>query len=957
MDDGVGSLEQISFGSFRLYPARQLLLDGEKPVPLGSRARDILIALLEKPGQLIGKEELIARVWPNTFVEDGNLKVHVAALRKALGDGHAGNRYITNVPGRGYSFVAPIARLQRQESATRTPVPDEKPQDLPPPLARMVGRSEVTANLTDHLFEHRFVTIVGPGGIGKTAVALAIANASIGAFKGRVCFVDLAPIDDPALVPSALAAAVGIAVRSEDPTRSLVAYLRDKDVLLVLDSCERLIEAVAFLAERVFKGAPSAHILATSREPLGVAGERLYRLPPLASPLVSERITAAEALTFPAVQLFVERAAASLDAFELSDAEAPVVADICRRLDGIALAIEIAAGRTDAFGVAGLAALLDDRFRLVMRGRRTALTRHQTLATTLDWSYAALPETERAALRRLAVFRGIFTMESATAMLARDGLSTASAVDCVANLIAKSLVSAAIDGRVAYYRLLDTTRAYAFGKLTESGEGEAFARIHASHFKDLLEKSSLEWEVRSATEWLDSHRHLIDDSRSALDWAFSANGDAPLGIALTVAAEPLWYQLSLMTEYGERVERALQALEAHPDTHHEMVLQAALGWSTMQTLGSVPKTAAAWSAALNASERLDDVDYELRSLWGLWAGLLNKSDLSGALALAEKFCSLASRSSQAADLLVGDRMVGYILHLRGEQAAARRRIERMLSMYASPTSGSQMIRFVFDQRATARCFLSRILWLQGFPDQAMAEVDDVVGEALQGTDVLSRCQILVQAGCPVSLLVGDMDRLQRFVEELLEQSARNSLNFWRAWGRCFKGVLAIRRGHSAAGLTLLRAALGELRNIQYGVYYVVFLGEFADASGSSGNLAEGLIAIDEALDRAERNEELWYFPELLRIKSDLVLREGLSHSVSDAENYLRKSLDLARAQQTLSWELRSALSLCRLWRSQGRISEALELLAPIFGQFTEGFATGDLLAAKALLDDLNRKHR
>ena len=270
------STEQISFGSFRLYPTQQLLLEGGKHVRLGSRARDILITLLERPGQLIGKEELIARVWPNTFVEEGNLKVHVAALRKALGDGHAGNRYITNVPGRGYCFVAPIAISEEQQVAVPPPEPGERPQDFPPPLTRMVGRSEITVSVATHLLEHRFVTIVGPGGIGKTTVALAVADSSIARFKDRVYFVDLAALSDPALVPSALASALGIAVRSENPTDTLVSFLKDKEVLLVLDSCEHVIEAAASVAESIFSGARRTHILATSREPLRVEGERVH---------------------------------------------------------------------------------------------------------------------------------------------------------------------------------------------------------------------------------------------------------------------------------------------------------------------------------------------------------------------------------------------------------------------------------------------------------------------------------------------------------------------------------------------------------------------------------------------------------------------------------------------------------------------------------------------------------
>jgi predicted ATPase len=950
--DSSGAAEQISFGPFRLFPRQQLLLEGDAPVRLGSRARDILIALLERPGELISREELIARVWPNTFVEEGNLKVHVAALRKALGDGQGGARFIANVPGRGYSFVGAIARSTEARLEVAAAAAPHRAPDLPPPLARMVGRAGATSSLGAQLREHRFISIVGPGGIGKTTVALAIANALVADFSEGVHFVDLAALNDPALVPSAVASTLGVGVRSERPIQALVSFLKDRRILLVLDNCEHVIEVAASLLEEVFRGARGAHILATSREPLRVEGERVHRLAPLAVPPESPGLAAARALDFPAIQLFVERAAASLGGFELTDADAPVVADICRRLDGMALAIEIAAARTDAFGIAGLAAHLDDRFRLEMRGRRTALSRHQTLSTTLDWSHALLPELERVVLRRLAVFAGVFTLDSASAVVTRDVVPESDAVDCVANLIAKSLVSVEIDGGVARYRLLETTRAYARGKLVESGEAEILARAHAGHHRDLLERASLDWARRRATDWLATHRYLIDNVRSALDWSFSPKGDAALGVALTAAAEPLWYQLSLMSECCERVGCALARLDADADPRREMALRAALAWSLMQTRGSTPPTTTAWTATLEIAERLGDIDYQLRALWGLWAGLLNKSELRGALALAERFCDIAAASADPSDLSVGDRMVGYILHLLGEHAAARRRIERMLGRYETPVTGARMIRFVFDQRATARCFLSRILWLQGHPDQASAVVDDVVSWASQSNDVLTLCQVLVQAACPVSIFVGDLSRLGRFVEMLLDHAERNALDFWHAWGRCFKGVLLIRRGHAHVGLTLLRAALADLRDIQYGVYYVVFLGEFAEASGRAGNVGQGLSAIDEALARSEQNEEYWYKAELLRIRGDLVVRGEGANAAGEAEKSLRQSLVLSREQEALSWELRTALSLSRLWRDNQRGAEAHALLAPIYGRFKEGFGTDDLRAAKQLLGEL-----
>jgi predicted ATPase/DNA-binding winged helix-turn-helix (wHTH) protein len=941
---------RISFGRFHFLPKQRLLLDGETPIPLGSRARDILTALVESPGRLVSKEHLIARVWPDTFVEEGNLKVHVATLRRALGDGRGTNRFITNVPGRGYCFVGRVVVSEIETFPSS--LPSEAPHDIPAPLARMVGRSGDVHSLVTRLPQHRFVTIVGPGGIGKTTVALAVANGLLGKFKDGVRFVDLSPLTGPMLVSSALASVLGVPILSDNPIHGLVSFLRDKEMLIVLDNCEHLIEAVAVLAESIFKDARATHILATSREPLHVTGERIFRLSALASPPASEPLTASLALTFPAVQLFVERAATGLDPFELSDAEAPIVAGICRTLDGIALAIEIAAARVDTFGVTGLAARLDDRFRLRMHGRRTALTRHQTLSTTLDWSYDLLPEVERVALRRLAVFAGYFMMEAAIAVLSRAGASASEIVDRVANLVAKSLISAGIDAGVAHYRLLDTTRAYALLKLEESGERDHLARHHAEHYRRQLQQAEVKWEKQSAAEWLKDHGHLIDDVRAALEWAFSPGGDPTIGVSLTVASVPLWFQLFLVSECCGRVERALLAPASSRDARADMMLHAAQAWSLMQTRGSVDKTRAAWTAVLQMAWTLDDIDYQLRALWGLWAGLLNNSEFRQALTLAERFHDLAAQGGRLADLPVGDRMVGYILHLLGDQNGARHRIERMLGHYVIPVTGSQIIRFIFDQKLTARCFLARILWLQGFPDQAMTVVEEVIAAALPSDDMLSLCQALVQAACPVGLLVGDLARVERFVDMLLEFSGRNGLDFWQAYGRCFKGVLLVKSGDAIAGLTLLEVGLAELRDIQYGVYYIVFLSEFAEATARANKLEQGLAAIDEAIERSERDEGHWYTAELLRIKGVLVLDSGASNAVAQAETYFLESLKVARKQQTLSWELRTATSLARLWREERRGTEARELILPIYDRFTEGFDTADMRAAKAFLGDL-----
>ena len=510
----------LAFGSFRLLPSRRLLFDGETPVRLGSRALEILIALIERRGELAGKDELINRVWPSTHISEGNLKLQVAGVRRALGDGRDGRRYIETSPGQGYRFVAPVTVINDAASAGQAlPILTSK-HNLPVQLTRLIGRAGVVSKLVEQLSAVRLLTIVGAGGIGKTAVAIAAAEELMPACEDGVWFIDLAPIADPRLVTTALALALRLEIRSDNPLPSLVAALADKKMLLVLDNCEHVIDGAANLAADLLRGSRGMRILATSREPLRVEGEQVHRLSTLGSPSASVRISAAEALRFPAVQLFVERAAANVYQFELGDADAASVGDICRKLDGIPLAIEFAAARVDTFGVRSLAALLDDRLRLLTGSRRTAVARHRTMSAALDWSYQLLGPLEQTVLQRLAIFAGGFTMEAAVAVAGTDG-SSSDIANSLADLAAKSLIAADVGAGDVQFRLLETTRAYALAKLEETGETETLAARYATYYRDFLESAS-----NSAGEVLVAAcAPEIDNIRAALTWAFGQGGD------------------------------------------------------------------------------------------------------------------------------------------------------------------------------------------------------------------------------------------------------------------------------------------------------------------------------------------------------------------------------------------------------------------------------------------------
>jgi len=469
--------ECVAFGPYRLLPKQRILFKADKPLRLGSRAMEILIALVEHSGQMISHGELMGLVWPDTYVEESNLRVHIASLRKVLGDGQNGIRYIVNSAGRGYTFVASLKRLNLNGTAAPATLAREH-GNLPTRATRLIGRTEVVEATIRQLRQQRLVTIVGPGGIGKTTVALAVAEKMQEFHANGARFVDLSPVAEPRLVPSALASALGLSITSDDPTQSIVQFLSRRDMLIVLDTCEHVIEAAAILADALLKGTSGIHILATSREPLRAKGEWVRRLPPLAVPEQSSDLDANAVLGSPAVELFVERAQASLDSFSLTDRDVPLAAELCRRLDGLPLAIELAAGRVEQFGLAGLLARLDDRFMLLKEDLQTAQPRHRTLRATLDWSYDILSEQEQLVLRRVAPFKGEFTCESAAALIGRSDFSVSDVVECLASLAAKSLVAVNVSGEVATYKLPDVNRAYALDKLSESDDSRWIFQRH-----------------------------------------------------------------------------------------------------------------------------------------------------------------------------------------------------------------------------------------------------------------------------------------------------------------------------------------------------------------------------------------------------------------------------------------------------------------------------------------------
>ena len=936
----------FAFGPFRLFPLQRVLMCADEPVALGSRAREILVALVERAGKVVKKNELRERVWPDTVVEEGTLRVHIAALRRALGDRGAASRYVENVTGHGYRFIAPVTRCDTARSESLdSDLPAEHINNLPASLSRVIGREHVVTALTHKLGERRFMTIVGAGGIGKTTVAVSTANALCSSYLHGVCFVDLGSVNDPAFIPVAMAAALGLPmVVSADPTPGIATSLKHKHMLVVLDNCEHLIDGAAALAEKLLGGAPEIQILATSREPLRAKGEWVLRLGPLELPPPSAAVTASAALAFPAIQLFAERVSANLESFALTDADVPVVADICRRVDGLPLAIELAAARVAQLGIRELAVRLDDRLRVLTGGRRTALARHQTLRATLDWSYELLSPFEQAVLRRLAVFAGAFDVVSACVVAAEADGDSRDVLEALTNLGSKSLLGVhSTEGQVLY-RLLETSRAYALEKLADSEEADAIRGRHARLCCTWGETDTTTRELKTANEWVAASGHKIDDVRAALDWCFGAPGDALLGVRLTAVSAPFWFSLCLLDEYRERIALALRVLAETTPAQPELELQlnTALGDTLMHTKGSSTEATTAFVSALGLAERLDIFLYRKRALWGLWTGRIMAADYLPALELAERFRTVAESGPTVG--VVADRMMALAQHLCGNLAVARHYAENALKWPDGPDVPAsdpavQFIRGTVDHRVAAHAVLAHILWMQGFPDQALQASRDSVRCALSVKHPLSLCYGLTCVGA-VTVWRGDLVEARRQVNMLLDYSSRHGLSYWEFWGRCLE--VAVRWRETGPDNPARMSLLGHRLCTPL----------HAEALGA---LIEDSVPA-AALERAKIGVAGWCTAELLRVQGEVILRESPAN-FAQAESLFQQALEAARRQAALSWELRAAMSLARLWLARGDSLQAYYLLAPVQARFTEGFDTVDLVTASALLAELTTAKR
>ena len=956
MADGVD--RNLQFGPFELSSKERVLRREGVVLPLGSRALDILIYLAERPGEVIAKQELIEQVWSDVTVEEGSIRVHVAAIRKALDDGQFGNRYIANIKGRGYSFVgAVVSRAGGTESGNGR---FRQQGGLPVRPIMMIGRETVVGEVSDKLRKERFVTLLGPGGIGKTTIALAVGRAVAEEFGGKVYFVDLASLTEPRLVAETVATSLGLALKSKDPGLELVDLVRPRKLLVILDCCEHVIEAVALVAEQLYQETEQVYLLTTSRESLKVEGEHCCRVLPLDFPPDGSVQTANAVLRYPAVQLFIRRLAARAGSVFLSDEEAPFVAEMCRKLDGIPLAIELAAGQAAALGIKNTVARLVSRLELLRLSHRTAVPRHRTLKATLDWSYNLLSDGERIVLRRIAAFVGHFTLDGARYVAGELGEGTGEIFDAIAGLVEKSLIATRIDEAQAQYRLLDTTRAYALEKLEEHAETDVVFRAHAEYVTGHLESQraallallgaesgaadpSPSGNVPPAPEWsfgprgnneiargLATHSSQLGNIRAALEWSFGPSGDDETATRLAAASMQVFLELSLLIECQAWAERAMTRLgDPLQNSRRAMEISASLPLALMHTEGNDQRVRTAFASALEIAINQGDLAYELRILSGLFMYSHWTMDIRGATDIAVRSRNLASKTGDPDDLALAEAMLAASEHLLGNHVAAQLHCEAGLrylkSGYLATGQRFRTEQHLFHYTSFLLVGMARSLLYRGLLDQSLDYAKRAREEGKNSGHPATFCRSLALV-LPVFLTMADSRQSDEYIGELRNLSDEHSLLPYRAIATGLKGQWLLLQNNRIDGIQLLKKALEELHAQRHEMLNMDFTCDLAAALVDLGEHEQALALTVNAIEQQQRAGKFLHMPALFRMKG-LILASRSAEDHFEAEGSLMSAIDWAKRQSATLFELKAATDLAELLLKQDRSPEAYECLS------------------------------
>ncbi|MFE4108789.1 winged helix-turn-helix domain-containing protein [Kosakonia sp. YIM B13611] len=883
--------DEIHFAEWQVWPQLRILLHRGKPVRISARAFDVLVVLLRAEGKAVSKETLLTQVWGNDIVEENNLQAHISAIRRVLG--HDRHLLITEF-GCGYRFnITSVPSQTPLESVRPAPV-------VTPILASILGRDKAVQEVCALLNQHQMVTITGPGGVGKTRLAWEVVNLVRTHFPDGIYVAELAHITETSGLLSVFSQALHLPLATVEHDADLRQQLARRRCLLLIDNCEHVISELEPVATLLMTQAPHIRLLLTSQVALQIAGEQQYLLPPLQVP--EKKINDNKALmSFASVRLFIERVQANRHDFHPSDSELPLIGELCRHLDGLPLAIELAASRLPVMSISEVYSRLEDRFQLLSNTLSARVPRHQKIVTTLEWTYQLLNAREQQLFRTLGIFTDSFSMKSVNDFLETEDKDSWQVIDDLQRLLSLSLIQTRHQVPVTRFRLLETMRQFACTKLRQAEEYDGLMARFVDYYKVLVEQARNDWLMLPTEQWRERYGHILNDLRRVLQQTLPEGRDASTGLEILQAMTPFWIEYSLYDECQRHIYPLLDEKRSRIvlTLRQRMNLCAAAGKASTWAKGPTSETHSAWQTALTLAEKLDDKEICLQAHYGLWLYCLRTGELNKSRQHAQSMYELARAINDAEAQATGLRILGVSLHFLGQHVAGRNDLLQSLA-WCDRESASHSFRFGLDQETAGLAFLSRLLWVQGEYQAARQMAWRGIKKAARLQHACSLCCALAEGACMTAAL----DRKPRWVIKaanwLIRVAEKHDLYFWKTYGELFL-VWAKRFSHSDVSQTTLFSSL--------------------QAMGLDWQYSPLLSEIDSGLSQqsATLDHENWCAPELMRLSAAQLPPQ-------EQRLMLEQALGKARQQQAHGWALRIAYSLATLQAQAGETFAAKQLI-------------------------------
>ncbi|WP_156255035.1 ATP-binding protein [Sandarakinorhabdus oryzae] len=915
---------QIKIGSVVLdCEAMELHRDGRK-LPLGARACRILHALAKRPGQIVSASELMSAAWPNMIVEDVNLRVQIASIRKILSSNDCTAVSIKTVPREGYVLVASRGPADGDAVASGS-----RPFSIPRLLAPLIGRSEALSTVSSLMTENRIVTITGAAGIGKTSLALAAAGEWASAGR-ETAFVDLAAPMSSSQVAGKVYTALELDSRPQDVIAGIVRALKSRQLLLVIDNCEHVLEGVAETVRAIATGTDGVTILATSRESLNVAGEHVFPLGPLSYASSRERLNAATARTFPAIELFASSARARGQEFPVHDGNASHVAEICRRLDGIPLAIKLAAASCSIMTVGELARGLDDRFAFLTHGERSALPHHRTLQAAIDWGYDLLSESEARVFRGLGAFRNAFSLSDAQEVAGGPSLGPAAFADAMASLVAKSLVATDLATEPATFRLLETNRIYALLKLEELGERESVAQRHALYtLKRLVSANAM-----ARADGIAMFRRLVDDWRGAHDHAV---GSGQHGLALSLLRQAIAVsELHMGSEFVARADATFALADENQSRQadlDELAIRIFYAMTISQVVSIVLPSSYARIAdssrrALHLAKTYDLFPEQLNVLWTLIYSATGRADMHELRRATDEFVRTASLLGDAPALATAGRVEGGAAFWLGD---FDRSLQTTTRSIANPRAGrhSRMPE-VFAHYPAALTMRALALWATGRFEEARTDIEMAATVAEEIRHAPTKRWLHVVGRIPIAVWSGEFELSRRLLGEIDQLATETSNPGWvtdlHNWELAISALEETGGSYGSPSMAW-RAPTPWQADMQTTMHCC-----FHRPSDMA---------------RIKLNGDHWCAAEHFRAAGEQLLG-ARSPDYAEVKRLFLAALAIADRQNAVAWQIRARVSLARLYRMSGDPGQIAQILQPVFDSFASDSLNADVRIAWAL---------